>query len=172
MMILLGSESAQKLEILKSSLKNLTDGEPEIFPYKVDSGISKQPLDKETTIRGSVNRARNAALEHGKIFDLSFGMEGGLVMAGGIYNLVCVAAIMDGSGKIAIGKSAPISLPKEMSDRVLAGENFSEVIREYDNRSGLGDEEKALVSDLIGRRKSFSEAIEDAWKNFNLILFQ
>jgi len=85
MKIILGSTSEQKIKIIKDLISDA-----EIVPVSVESGITDQPLDEETTIRGSINRAQNAIIAHNDVFDFSIGLEGGLSFINGIYNLVCV----------------------------------------------------------------------------------
>jgi len=162
MVILLGSESKQKINILRETLESLVLRDFEIMPIKVSSGITEQPLDLETTVRGSINRAQGAAQAYGDDFDFSFGMEAGLEMRGGIYDFVCSVAITIPNGSMSFGQGGHIPLPKEVSDRVLSGAYLGSIIREYCNKSDLDIEERNAVEDLINRRKVFTSAIINA----------
>ncbi|MDD3190764.1 MAG: DUF84 family protein [Candidatus Pacebacteria bacterium] len=167
MIILLGSESGQKIKILREALENLIGSEFEIVPIKVDSGITGQPLDFETTVQGSENRARGAARIYGRDFDFSFGMEAGLELKNGVYDLVCSVAVIRSNGSLEFGRGGNVPLPKEVSDRVVSGAYVSDIIREYRDRPELDVKEKTAVEDFINRRRVFISAINDAWKNFS-----
>ena len=166
MIILLGSESGQKKEILRDVLESLLETDFEVISCRADSGITEQPLDLETTMQGAENRARSAMAGYGGDYDFSFGLEAGLVMIDGIYNFVCVTAIIDRDGGVRIGKSDLKLLPKEVSERVNAGEHFGKAIRSYSEKENLSAQEKSDALEFVERKKGFSEAILDAWGEF------
>ena len=88
MKILIGTTSEQKIEIVKNVLKSKNIN-AEIIPVEVDSDIVDQPLDEETTIQGSINRALNAIKENKNTnYDFSFGLEGGLVLINNNFNFI------------------------------------------------------------------------------------
>ncbi len=164
MIILLGSISFQKENILHNVLKDILKTEFEIIPLEVSSGIVSQPLDMHTTICGATNRARNAAEKYaGGNYDFSFGLEGGLEFVNNIYNLVCVAVLVDRNSRLEVGCSRFLPLPKEVSDQILRGGNFGELIREYCNKENLKIAEKMTAEKLISRQESFKEAIIEVW---------
>jgi non-canonical (house-cleaning) NTP pyrophosphatase len=164
MIILLGSESTQKIGILKDALKELTAANFQIMPLAVPSGIVDQPLECGVTQRGAINRATRAAEAFGQPYDFSFGLEAGLEMVDGLYHFVSVVAILRPDGQLSVGISGLIPLPGDTSDRVLGGENLSDIIREYRGRESLSPAEIEAVEDLINRRKGFIEAIGRAWR--------
>ena len=99
---IVGSTSEQKIKIIKDSIFG-----SEIIPVSLESGITDQPLDEETTIRGSINRAQNAIVAYNDVndvFDFSIGLEGGLSFINGLYNLVCVVSIVDDKGRVHVWK--------------------------------------------------------------------
>ncbi len=163
MIILLGSESEQKIGILQETLEGLTDADFRIVPLAVPSGIAEQPLELETTRRGALGRATRAAEAFGRPYDFSFGLEAGLEMAGGLYHFVSVAAILRPAGEPSVGTSGLIPLPGDTSERVLGGEYLSDIIREYRGQADLSPAEIEAVEGLINRRKGFAEAIRKAW---------
>ena len=167
MIILSGSASEQKTDILETALKKILGRGFDVLPLKVESGIVEQPLDPETTVQGSINRARNAVCAFVGEYDFSVGMEAGLVMIDGVYHLVCVATIFDRAGNFATGQSAPLRLPEVVSERVAAGKKFGEVIRGYRSRENLTAKEQMLAESLIGRRAGFTQAIASAWERIN-----
>lgn len=163
MIILLGSGSGHKMEILRGVLEILLETDFEVVVCRADSGITEQPLDLETTMQGAENRARSAVVDYGKAYDFSFGLEAGLVMIGGVYNFVCAVAFIDKDGDVRIGKSDSKPLPEEVSERVIAGEHFGGAIRSYREKENLSVQEKSDALEFVERKKGFTEAILVAW---------
>lgn len=162
MKILIGTTSEQKRKIIENILER-SDSVFEIIPCEVDSGIVEQPLDEQTTTQGSINRASNAIElnKNNSEYDLSIGLEAGLCIVNNLYHLVCIASIIDRMGSVYTGVSKKNPLPKTVSDRVKSGEQFGEVIREFEKEivpqnSNISE----LISELINRTKGFSEALE------------
>jgi inosine/xanthosine triphosphatase len=166
MKIALGSTSEAKKEILKDALKNLVTENIEVVGFDVESGITDQPLSEAVTIEGAMNRAKNAM---GKASDVDFavGLEGGLEdVAGKGYFLTCGTAIYDPEGHLSIGLGGKLQLPKEVSDRVKKGEQFGEVIREYEDKHKNDENVLPLVNALISRKDSFEQAIQNAYLSY------
>ncbi len=153
--IILGTTSDAKLDIVKGVVKDIYT----VVAVNVDSGVSDQPLDEATAIQGAVNRAKQAIRQAVQGYEFSIGLEGGLSSIGGIYYLVCVSAIVDREDNVYIGISNKLPLPKEVSERVLRGEHFGEVIREFmKNTEETSPEFLDHIRELIERKKSFESA--------------
>lgn len=165
MRIILGSSSRDKHDIVKSTLRSFGSefSNVEIIATQAPSEVVNQPLCEETAIEGAINRSRNA-VKFEPMYNLSLGLEGGLTMIKGLYHLVCVAAVLDKEGNIFIGLSKKLALPSEVSHQVESGAEFGTLIREYfsQNKDKMGRKEKESFEELIGRRKSFKEALEIA----------
>lgn len=160
--ILLGTTSQSKLEIVKSILRT----DYEIIPVDVESGVTDQPLNEDTTIKGAVNRAKNAA-RSSQEYEFSIGLEGGLGKINNLYYLVCVAALVNQRGDVYIGISNKLPLPKEVSECIGRGEQFGVAIREFMKNiqnNSLNDSTQLIehVQELIDRKKSFSMALNTA----------
>ena len=152
--ILLGTTSENKIKIVRDYFNNNFD----VIPKGVESGILEQPLSEEMTIKGAINRAKNAtAGETDYLF--SIGLEGGLTMIDSVYNLVCVVAIFS-NNKIYIGISDKIELPQSVSDDIKTGKEFGKVIREY---KSVNKKEPEIIEELITRKNSFIEALNRAY---------
>lgn len=164
MKILVGTTNQDKINIVRDFFKN-KGCRYEVVPVEVESAIDEQPLDQETTINGSINRAMNAVksdLQH----DLSLGLEGGLVLINGLYHLVCVVSVIDKEGNIYTGISKKLPLPKGVSERIKNGGHFHVAIREFKTTPN----NKKLVQELINREQSFKQALDSAlmkYKNKN-----
>ncbi len=172
MKILLGTTSDSKINIVKTFFQD--KGRVEIISYDVSSGITDQPLDLETTIRGATNRAKNALSLNNNNDDIgliALGLEGGLVLEKDrVYALVCVAVLLKSSGETYIGTSIPISLPEEVSNRIARGEQFGEAIREFESNLANDTDQyfRDKIKELIGRKDSFLEAIKSVFKEVSV----
>ncbi len=82
-------------------------------------------------------------------------------MQNGLYHLVGVAILLSPSGEIKTGISGLEPLPQVVSDRVMRGEQFGIVIREYSESIQDSDDKLYLarIESLINRRKCFEGAL-------------
>jgi inosine/xanthosine triphosphatase len=162
MKIVLGSTSEDKKNILMDFL-NKSDISSEVVAQNVQSGITDQPLEENMIIKGAVNRSKQA-LANVPDADLSVGMEGGLnKVADKGYFMVCVAAIYTKDGELFLGISSKLQLPKFVSDEVKKGRQFGETIRNYKLLNDNDKNIEELIVELISRKKSFNEALNNAF---------
>lgn len=129
MTINVGTKNPAKIEAVQEIIQDydfLKDAK--VVSVEVDSGISAQPLTLEETIRGAMNRAKNAFRD----CDYSFGLESGLfpvpyTKSGYMDTGVC--AIYDGR-QYHLGLSAPYEYPKKVTQLVVEqGMNISQASR-------------------------------------------
>lgn len=110
MRVFVGSVNPAKLEAVRAALEE-SGRFPglEVTSRDVSSDVSEQPTSLDETVRGAINRARNAF----KACDLSIGLEDGLIAVpytqSGYMN-VCACAISDGS-RDHIGLSSSFEYP-------------------------------------------------------------
>jgi len=124
MQIVVGSRNPDKIKIVKDALTELHLN-VEVEGKRVDSGITDQPLNKETTKRGAINRATNAKRANPDA-DFWFGLEGGLhdyhpssedygVASAKGYHLVTYACLIDKDDNEYIGEGEEIHLSVQCS---------------------------------------------------------
>jgi len=164
MKIALGSTSEDKKKILTDVLFRFNI-KPVIIGVDVDSMIADQPFGEETIIKGAINRAKGA-FSRVQDCDFSIGLEGGLSLIEDNYFLVCVAVIIDNVGKKYIGLSSKLSLPRIVSERIKKGEQFGQVIREFEKNNRNSENILSVVSNLIKRDVAFKEAITNSYQIF------
>lgn len=157
MKVVLGSKNSDKIKILKNALEEIHLG-TEVVGIEADSEITSQPLDKETTKKGAINRTRNAKKEIPDA-DFWFGLEGGLHDYGEGYHLVTYACLISRNGDEFIGEGEEIHLPEEVSERVKKGEWFGKVIRDY-------AKDHEIDQDLITRLSLFTRAIQNTYAEY------
>lgn len=166
MKIALGSTSNAKINILKETLAPMIKDKLIIKSVDVDSGITDQPLDEKTTTQGAINRAKRA-IEKSNNINFSVGLEGGLHEINNKgYFLVCVAAIVDLEGNTFIGVGSKLQLPRDVSDQIKKGDQFGEVIREYEITHKQNKKMRQLVQELITRKSAFEQAITNAYLSY------
>jgi len=163
MIIALGSTSEDKKRILSETLRREFKIKPKIIGVEVNSGITDQPLDEKTTIRGATNRAREA-LKKIPHCDFSIGLEGGLSLISNNYFLVCVAVILDKENKKYIGVSSKLCLPKSVSEKIKKGGQFGLIIREFEKENCKDKNILLIIKKLIKRDVSFKEAIVNSYQ--------
>jgi len=157
MKIIVGTKNKDKVKIVKGALKKL-NLDVDIDSVEVDSGIVEQPLDKETTRKGAINRAKRARKSKPEA-DFWIGLEGGLHEYGDGYHLVTFACLVDKDGVQYIGEGEEIHLPDEVSKRVKRGEWFGDVIREY-------SKDNEVDENLITRLAPFTRAVQCAYVEY------
>lgn len=136
-----GSKNPVKIRATENVLGRIL-GSVHVRGVKADSGVPDQPVGMELTIRGAVNRAKNAFMD----CDLSVGIESGLhrapeTITGFIDLQWC--AIYDGS-RITIGVSAGFEYPPSVIRDVLAGREVGEVMDELTGVDELGKKRGAV----------------------------
>jgi len=157
MKIVLGSTSDKKKQILEKALQEF-HLKPEIEAVEVETEITDQPLDKDTTLQGAQNRARNAKKFKPDV-DFWLGLEGGLHDYGEGYHLVTCAILIDKSGNEYVGEGVEIHLPEIVSEEVKKGGWFGDAIR-------LFAKDHEIDENLITRETPFTEAIQNAYASY------
>src|SRR3989339_288495 len=117
MKINIGSKNKNKIEALREILKDYPDFcSTRVVSMEVSSDISAQPKSLDETIKGAMNRARNAFDD----CDYSFGIESGLMNVPetktGYMDFTC-CAIYDGK-KFHLGLSSAFEHPKVVMDQI------------------------------------------------------
>ena len=167
MKINIGSKNKAKIDALKEILKDYPDfKEAEIISKDVNSGIADQPKSLDETIKGAMNRAKNA-FENCKY---SFGLESGLMKIPETktgYMDFSACAIFDGK-KFHLGLSSAFEYPVKLTKYVLEkGVDVSAAAKElgFTKSDKLGAEEGMIGILTKGRldRKAYTkEAIRMA----------
>lgn len=127
---------------------------------EVDSGVRDQPIGLDETIKGAVNRARNAFMG----VNLSVGIESGLLavphsITGYLDLQWC--AIYDGD-KITLGVSSGFEYPPAVMEEVLKGEEVGEVMDRVTGVEKLGQKTGAvsyLSRGLLDRTENTEQCV-------------
>ena len=162
MKINVGSKNPAKIEAVAEIVKEYPNlAHADVSGVEVSSDVSHQPKSLEETIRGAMNRAKNAF----ENCDYGIGIESGLMQVPHTksgYMDMCVAAIYDGK-EFHLGLSSAWEFPdkKVIESMIKEGIDMNEAVR----RAGLtrkpkvGSEEGAIGILTKGRvdRKEYTK---------------
>jgi len=158
--VIVGSKNPVKINATSNILSKIY-GDIEVTSKDADSGVPDQPFGLDQTIKGAINRAKNA---YSKRFDLSVGIESGLMetpnsITGYIDLQWC--AIFDGD-KITIGVSSGFEYPPEVVKEVLNGVEVGDVMDKITGVEELGQKKGAvsyLSRDMINRTENTEQCV-------------
>ena len=134
--VAIGSQNTAKIEAVKKCFEILfPDFEISYYLVKVDSGVGVQPIGFDSTIKGAINRARNAyssqfrsTLEN--ISCIGIGIEAGLIpvpytKTGYLDYQFC--AMYQSENSITIGSGPGFEYPSKIMSMLLEDPNHSEI---------------------------------------------
>lgn len=134
MKVIISTENNAKVSAVKEVFLRVWP-EIEFIAEKFPSNISDQPMSEGEGVEGALNRAKNSVSKYVDA-DYYVGMEGyvdeniyGLFLAGAV-------AIIDKQGNVGIGFSAKMQIPKTIENRIKAGEELGNIIKEIMNDGG------------------------------------
>ena len=167
MKIAVGSINPTKVEAARRAAAKVWPG-CAVVPVAVPSGVGEQPLSDDETIRGAMNRARNAlaAVDGASI---GMGVEGGVqdtpygMFVGGW------AAVVDRDGGLGIGAGGRVLLPEAIARRIRAGEELGPVMDDFSGRRNVKHGEGAIgvfTNGLIERTEALEIALTYALARF------
>jgi len=167
MKIAIGSTNPTKVEAARRATAKVWP-EGEVVAVAVPSGVGEQPLSDDETIRGAVNRARNAlaAVDGAQI---GMGVEGGVhdtphgMFVGGW------AAVVDRDGCLGIGGGGRVLLPETIARRIRAGEELGPVMDDFSGRRNVKHSEGAIgifTAGLVERTGALEIALTYALARF------
>ena len=167
MKINIGSKNKAKIEALQEILKDYPDFfNAEVISKEVSSDVADQPKSLDETIKGAMNRAKNAF----ENCEYSFGLESGLMAVPETktgYMDFTACAIFDGKN-FHLGLSSCFEYPPKVVKYILENnKNISEAFHDLGLTKGtnLGSENGAigiLTKNRLDRKAYTKEAIRTA----------
>ncbi len=162
MKVAIGSRNPAKIEGVVRAYEFFGIG-IEVVPVEVESGVSRQPLSLEETVRGALTRAMRA-LEAAPEAEQGVGVESGLMYVPILNRIVdlTVAVIADRDKKLSLGLSPAFELPPEVTRRIWGEGIELECIAE--SLSGIESigEKGGFISYLTENRYTRSELVRQA----------
>ncbi|CAG9622133.1 DUF84 family protein [Sutcliffiella rhizosphaerae] len=145
MKVVIGSNNPAKYNAIEQALVGLSI-EASTVRVDVDSGVSNQPLSDDETVRGALQRARNALYECDEAV-FAIGLEGGVVIDDTATHNVMVCnwgALVDKEGNEFIAGGARIPLPEAFRGPLSKGIELGELMEEYCQRKDIRKHEGAV----------------------------
>ncbi len=158
MRVAIGSKNPAKVNAVKEAFK---DYPYEIVSVDADSGVSDQPMSDDETIKGAVNRAKQAA-EKGEA-EIGIGLEGGVQQTPYGLMLCNFGALAVKGQEPIIAGGARIPLPEEIAEKLLAGAELGPVMDEYANKLNVRKNEGAIgifTNGQINRSEMFTHVMK------------
>jgi len=181
-LIAVGSARKPKVEALRDALAVIRpfldgNGDCEIVPVEVPSGVRHTPLSREDLMAGARQRAEtlvDIARDSNAPWKYFVGLEGGLdVIHEGVKRWVFLeswAYVADDKRCGAFGRSGAVLLPEALAKTVLDdGVELSEAIDAFAGGHGIRDAQGAwgvLSRNLITRKDAFRVALISAFAPF------
>lgn len=168
MKINVGSKNQAKIEAVQEILQDYPHlKDAEVLAVEAKSEVADQPLDLDETMRGAMNRARNAFTD----CDYSIGLESGMLPVPHSrtgYMDICICAIYDGK-EFYFGTSSAWEFPnKAITDLIINdGLDMSQAINKIGLTSdpNIGANEGAigiLTKNRLTRKAYTKEALRTA----------
>lgn len=155
-----GTASKQKIGYLKDILNKLAI-DWDVVATEVVSGVSDQPMTSDETLRGSINRAKEA-LDKNPEADLSIGIEVGYHPdKSNKYEIFCWATVLDRNGVIISKESHRFLLPKFHQEILNRNLRISDYLSKY-FETGEDAVTQYLAEMIRGRKPFIDSAIEQA----------
>lgn len=147
-----------------ATAKAIGDGDTEIEPVSVDSGVAEQPMSADETIAGATNRAQRAYAACD--VDVGVGIEGGVTAVEEVPGLFLTmwAAATDGD-TVCRGGGPRIRLPEPVGERLQDGEELGPVMDDVLGTTGVAENQGAagvLTDSIIDRESSLLHAVAGA----------
>lgn len=134
MKIVVGSLNKAKIRAAQLAVDKVFPGE-KVTAIEVPSGVSNQPKTEKETMKGALNRAKNA-LKKTKA-DIAIGMEGGFSKIGKKWFECGWIAVVDKEGKIGLGSSARYELSSKIINELLIGKELKDVMNRLTKRNDI-----------------------------------
>ncbi|WP_449537287.1 DUF84 family protein [Ferdinandcohnia sp. Marseille-Q9671] len=156
--VAIGTKNPAKVDAIISGFAGI---EATFIPTSVASGVSAQPFSDEETIKGAINRARNARQEEDA--ELGIGLEGGVVSTEFGLFLCNWGAIVDQDSKPIIAGGARILLPDEIAAKLENGVELGDVMVEFTKQRDIRSKEGAIgifTNSYVNRTEMFSHVVK------------
>ncbi|WP_163539205.1 DUF84 family protein [Gracilibacillus sp. YIM 98692] len=153
--IVVGSHNKAKVNAVRKAYPH-----QHILSAEVDSLVSDQPRSDTETKQGALNRA--VACRELKHDSIGVGLEGGVTEIDGTLYLCSWGAMITQSRHQYIASGSRIPLPKEVSHRILLGEELGPVMVEYTNDHSIRHNQGAIgvfTNGVISREEMFTHVM-------------
>jgi len=166
MKIAVGSSNPAKLKAVRIVVSKFFP-KAKIVGVNVDSNVVNQPMSDKESIKGAVNRARNAQIISKADFGL--GMEGGMNKIGSKWFECGWAAVIDKNGRIGLGSSGRFEVSQTTIKQINSGKELGEILDEITSKKGLskkGGMMGVITKGHLSRKLAYSHGVFFAFAPF------
>jgi len=150
MRVVIASKNPVKLAAAERAFAKMFPSEEiEYSTVSVPSGVADQPMSKEETLQGAMNRAERAREEYPDA-DYWIGQEGGLVDEGDRLRSVPWMCIIDKTGRQNCEHAASFTILPAIADDVRAGLELSDASETYFKTKGIGRQGGSIAEMTAG----------------------
>lgn len=159
MKVVVASKNPVKINASKSAFKKVfPDKKIDFVSVDVPSGVSAQPLGRTETIKGAINRTRNAFKKIKG--DFYVGIEGGVNKKMDIETAWVV--VRDIKGNLGKSSTSSFLLPHQVTNELRKGKELAEAADKISGTKNIKHNEGAigwLTHGVIDRKKYYVQAI-------------
>lgn len=137
MSLVIGSTNQTKIKAVKTIFPDCS-----LKAISVSSDVSPQPIGDEETLKGAMNRAKNAQLQNPQTF--AIGLEGGVMYIQENIYLNSWGVIITPEGKLYTAAGARIPLPNEFKSKLNQQIELGKLMDDYTKRENIGKNEGAI----------------------------
>ncbi|MGE6259390.1 DUF84 family protein [Heyndrickxia sporothermodurans] len=141
MKIALGSTNPAKIKAVIEAF-NKINRDVSVISTQVSSEVNEQPFSDEETIKGAINRAKNAIKKENA--EIGIGLEGGVTESPYGLTVCNWGALVDREKPPIIAGGARFLLPEEIAIRLRNGEELGPVMDDYVKRKNISKKEGAI----------------------------
>lgn len=167
MVIAVGSKNPAKLRAARIVVRKLFPG-ARIVSVDVSSGVNAQPMSDVESIKGAINRAKNAIREvRGAVYGI--GMEGGIQSIGKRFFECGWIVVVDKNGKVGLGSSARFEVSIKIAKKLGKGYELNHALKELTGRDKVGNKEGMMgmiTRGKLPRATAYSHGILFAFAPF------
>ncbi len=159
--IIVASTNPVKLKAAEIGFKRMFNEESQINGISVESGVSNQPLSEEETLKGAINRAKNARKENPNA-DYWVGLEGGVEEKEGEFHVFAWIVSLNKENKIGKGKTGTFILPSKVAELIRQGKELGEADDIVFGRTNSKQDNGTigiLTGDVFTRAGFYSDAV-------------
>ncbi len=160
--IIVASRNPVKMNATKSGfLRVFSNKTFAIEGVSVDSGVSGQPMGREDTLKGAINRVNEAKKKEPNA-DYWVGIEGGLTKIGEEMEAYAWIVIKSKTGNIGKGRTGSFFLPQKVANLINQGIELGEaddIVFKRDNSKQENGAVGILTGNVLTRASFYEEAV-------------
>lgn len=160
MKIIIGTQNIAKIDAIQKAFSSYINSESEFISLDVESLVSAQPISDDETLRGAVNRAKNALNQQQG--HAAIGLEGGVKWVNHQLYLCNWGALVTAEGEVFTASGAGVPLPVEIAEGIKEGKELGPLMDNYTNRQGIRHKEGAIgvfTNGMVTRSQMFEHIV-------------